>query len=219
MNQEYTLHHAYIVFGQNGGVSDFQIKIAALIKNNYSLEIESSAEFHFDNLSVDNVGEIVQAARIVPRPNHARIIVVKATGLGTAAQHALLKTLEEPIPNTYICIYLSHVIPLMPTVMSRVRIVQNATNLTQEKEVKDFIKASQAERLEMTKAMLADYDKEKISKSDIINFLETAINQYKANFKGEATDARLKSVLLVETYMRDTNASLKQCLELLALSL
>lgn len=214
-----TLHHAYIIFGQNNSVSDFQVKLATLIKDNHPLEIESSAEFAFDNLSVENVDEIVRAARIVPKPNHARVIVVKAAGLGTAAQHALLKTLEEPIPNTYICIYLSHVIPLMPTVLSRVRIVQNATNQTQEKEVKDFIKSSQAERLEMTKAMLADYDKEKISKSDIINFLETAINQYKANFKGEATDARLKSVLLVETYMRDTNASLKQCLELLALSL
>ncbi len=213
-----TLHHAYIVFGQNETADSFVNRLALDIKKEYSLNVEG-IKFEFDNISVENVDEIARATRIIPQTGFARIVSVKGAGISTSSQHALLKTLEEPIPDTYICIFLSHEIPLMPTVTSRVRVVRQISRIVDDEKIKDFIKASQAERLEMTKDLLAQYDKEKINKSGIIHFLESLVREAKKNFKGKATDERLKSILLVETYMRDTNASLKQCLELLALSL
>ncbi len=213
-----TLHHAYIVFGKNDSADSFENKLAFDIKKEYSLNVEG-VKFEFDSISVENVDEIARATRIIPQTGFARIVSVKGAGISTSSQHALLKTLEEPIPDTYICIFLSHEIPLMPTVLSRVRVVKEVGGSVDDKKVKDFIKASQAERLEMTKDLLADYDKERIGKSEIIRFLEALIQEFKSNFKGKATEPKLASVLLVETYMRDTNASLKQCLELLALSL
>lgn len=243
-----TLHHAYILFGKGESADstvspscDFFTKITSQITSEYGVSIEKIV-FEFEQISVDDVEEISRAMRIIPQTGFARLVIVNARGIGTSAQHALLKTLEEPTSGSYICIVLSHEIPLMPTVVSRVRVVRlnsisksdNQSQESGEEKVQEFIKSSHVKRLEITKAILADYDKERITKSDVINFLENVIAEYKKNFKSKSasadskstipktdikSDPRVESILLVETYMRDTNASLKQCLELLALSL
>ncbi len=78
-------------------------------------------------------------------------IVIRTDNITVEAQNALLKTLEEPTPGVHIFILVSEKQNLLPTLLSRVIVVEleAAPNVGQYPAVKKFLSASVEERLSL----------------------------------------------------------------------
>lgn len=73
-----------------------------------------------ETISIDTIRELNTITQFTLQPNEYRYIVILAAHLMTiAAQNALLKTLEEPPPQTYIILSTSKPNQLLPTIHSR----------------------------------------------------------------------------------------------------
>src|SRR5216684_287951 len=71
-------------------------------------------------IKIDQVRDIVERAEYRPFEGRRRVAIIDdADALVTAAQHALLKTLEEPPPSSVFILVTSRPDRLLPTVLSR----------------------------------------------------------------------------------------------------
>ena len=71
-------------------------------------------------IKIDQVRDIVERAEYRPFEGRRRVAIIDdADALVTAAQHALLKTLEEPPPSSVFILVTSRPDMLLPTVLSR----------------------------------------------------------------------------------------------------
>ena len=72
------------------------------------------------DILVDAVRELAVRLRMAPYEAGARVaLVVDAHRMNTSAQNALLKTLEEPAPSTWIVLLVPHERTVLPTIASR----------------------------------------------------------------------------------------------------
>ncbi|MDR3478776.1 MAG: DNA polymerase III subunit delta' [Gammaproteobacteria bacterium] len=80
------------------------------------IEPEESAK----NISVDQIRELVRVVNETTMQGGFRVVVINpATAMNVNAANALLKTLEEPTPNTLIILISDHGMRLPATIMSR----------------------------------------------------------------------------------------------------
>ncbi len=185
-------HHAYIIEkvsdDGHGAILNFISQILEIEKDPHSspnfLHIKSN------QLSVDDAGKLVafnSQKSFGQNGGGNKVALIEINGAGHQAQNALLKTLEEPFPNTYFFITISSVSLLLTTIKSRVETYSlvdflekfnlsgvgtkdGATALGQGHEsedgtisikiVKHFLGAGLAERMEIAKKMAEDAGKE-----------------------------------------------------------
>ena len=118
-------HHAYIIEkvsdDELGGVLNFISQILEIGKDPHSspnfLHIKSN------QLSVDEAARVVafnSQKSFGQNGGGNKVALIEINGAGHQAQNALLKTLEEPFPNTYFFIAISSASLLLPTIQSRV---------------------------------------------------------------------------------------------------
>jgi len=72
------------------------------------------------SISVDQIREISHLMQNAPQQGGARVVVIpQAEKMTESAANALLKTLEEPGPQSYLLLYTAYAQQLMPTILSR----------------------------------------------------------------------------------------------------
>ena len=78
------------------------------------------------NLPIDVIREfVIKPAGIVPSRGRARVFIIEESEtMNPASQNALLKTLEEPPPETFLILITSHPERFLPTVRSRCQSVR-----------------------------------------------------------------------------------------------
>jgi DNA polymerase III delta prime subunit len=101
-----------------------------------------------DTLAISEVRKLIEQSYQTPGDKSYRLLVVVANQIASEAQQALLKILEEPPATTRFAVVLPDATTLLPTVRSRVLIV----NCTDEEEVDSsafsmFLSLSVPERL------------------------------------------------------------------------
>ena len=161
-----------------------------------------------------------------------KIFILTMNGITVEAQNALLKLLEEPAKyaNFFLVIPSAHL--LLPTVKSRLQIIDGigrsgANGKTGNDdstrinliEAKKFLSLSAAKKLEAIKALVDDISKEKKTKQQAIEFLnsiEQAVYEEKGVKKSKEI---LEAMQLVRKYMNDRSPSMKMLLEYVALNL
>ncbi|MEI6042635.1 MAG: hypothetical protein WCQ00_03680 [bacterium] len=190
-------HHAYIIEKVS---SDGISPLLKFISN--TLELESGKDPHVspnflhiksNQLNVDEAGKVVafnSQKSFGQNGGGNKVALIEINGAGHQAQNALLKTLEEPFPNTYFFITISSGSLLLPTIQSRVEThamadfldnFENGGNMASKKNegnaelkselkpelrlivsdsVSRFFGSSMAERIEMVKKMVDDAGKE-----------------------------------------------------------
>jgi DNA polymerase-3 subunit delta' len=71
-------------------------------------------------IKIDQVRDVVDRAQYRPFEGRRRVVIIdEADALVTAAQNALLKTLEEPTPSSVFILVTARPDMLLPTVLSR----------------------------------------------------------------------------------------------------
>jgi DNA polymerase III delta prime subunit len=235
-------HHAYIIEKVSddgvGPILNFISKVLEIEK-----EPQSSPNFLYiksNQLSVEEAEKIIlfnSQKSFGENGGGNKVALIEINGAGHQAQNALLKTLEEPYPNTYFLITISSASLLLPTIQSRVEmhsvtdffkkfnILSKVSDTTvSSKIVSDFLGSSLAERMEMVKEMVEEAGKSgEDDSSKLFQFLHdieiTLKGLEKSKLNRHLSKDELQTLINVREYFADGGASKKMLLEYLSLKL
>jgi len=224
-------HHAYAIIGGNS----FCEELLEILEKQHSIKIHGNPDLYvekYSNFTIDDA----RAVKVdhLTRPmieGGKKIFILQMNGITVEAQNGLLKLLEEPAEYAIFFIIIPSAHLLLPTVRSRVRLIdiggkgnldsktKSDTEYLQILEVEKFIKGPIVKRLEMIKVLMGDIDNEKKSKQDAIDFInaiQSAVYRQKGAKIGKPL---LESIELARRYMNDRSPSLKMLLEYVALNI
>lgn len=183
----------------------------------------------FGNFGIDEARELSGKASLRPVRGDRRYFLIVVDAMTTEAQNALLKTLEEPPADAVF--FFIHPAPqtLLATVRSRAQMIDLGENHQGDAslDVKKFLKARPAERLDMLKPILekGDETEEKPSgygagKRDlgaIISFLSSLERELSTIPEKGHAGSSLHAVYRARRYIGDRGALVKPLLEQVAL--
>lgn len=100
-------------------------------KNNLRIEKNIFPDVKFygrekgDNIDVSKISEIIEESQVKPFEADKKIFVLlNVQNMNEASQNKLLKTIEEPPINTYYFLCTKQTTKLLPTVLSRVKLIK-----------------------------------------------------------------------------------------------
>lgn len=231
------MHHAFVI---EGDIKQSRAALFDFLKNEFGMGLGHNDLVLLDrgDFGVENVQEIIDVNSRKPTVGMYKIIVVVLNSISHQAQNAILKTLEEPRPGTFIFILANTASVFLPTILSRVQVVRGVAGASKD-ELKDvsksdikknesldaqiFIKNSSSERLSQIKEILDLKSDEEIGDGEIFAFIQ-GVEKITSELAQKSKDAALNTLVAqiftkVEDYMRDTSSSKKLLLEYVALRL
>lgn len=210
------LHHAYVLVSST--LEAAKNELERFITKDLGIEFHGNPDVfvgEYGSVGIDDLSDIVsmhQRVAIGPK----KIIILLTTGLSLQAQNSILKMIEEPTINTHFFISIPSASLLLPTVLSRVHLIELDSEQSINPKVAKFISSSVPERLEIVKEMLSELDKEKISKEDVVQYISSVMEEVNKKDKSPET---LSVLSRVTDYLRDPSSSLKMLFEYLSLRL
>lgn len=220
-------HHAYLLIGSESVHAD----LISVLEKTHKIVAQANPDFYdrkYLNLTIDDAREIKSLH--LTRPigvTGKKIFILTMNGITTEAQNALLKLLEEPAEYAHFFLIVPSAHLLLPTVRSRMRMIQdsgfkiqeNDTNDNLNSEAQKFIKLTPAKRLEVIKKLVEDITKEKKSKQDAIDLLN-AVQATIYEEKGAKNGVKeLEAIEVARKYLNDRAPSVKMLLEYVALNI
>jgi hypothetical protein len=213
------LHHAYVI---EGDVFESLAAIKEELNEKFGYKLIGNPDVFekiYESFGVNDSREINQM--LLDRPLGVyKILLLGIPSMTSSSGNALLKSLEETPIDTYIFIFTPNSKRLLPTLLSRVVTIKSDAPSSEsliEIDAADFLNLSVQKRLDEVKKILADYDKEKISKSEIIFFMSNIIEVYRKNEKRNV--GSLQNAVDALDYASDQSSSLKILLEHISLTL
>jgi DNA polymerase III delta prime subunit len=169
---------------------------------------------HYATFTIEDAREVKDSASKKKMSEGKRVFIIFADSITREASNALLKTLEEPGEGTHFFLVMPSVKRVLPTILSRVRVVKHSSNITSVvMDPLEFLSLSPPERMKKIKEILVRLEKEEISKGDIQMFIEELLRSIYEGKKGKSLEKEAAAV----SYSRDQSASVKMILEYLAL--
>ncbi len=218
------LHHAYFLEG------DHDFLIPHLLNHLEKEEIAGRTDVTinvFPVFYIENSRELKDMQKMVSETK--RIIIVAFDRIIEAAEQALLKTLEEPTPNTHFFFISRNSNVLLPTVKSRMLIIGSRERKDTEEgdnKAKDYLSSDYYGRGEMLKDLIEDArgddDEDKaISRRELVKFLDSLERVMADYLHRDRTSLSLpiSLVLMAKKDLNDQSASVKMIFEHLALRL
>lgn len=188
-----TMSHATVVLGNRKNnlhhIKQFLTEQGITIVGNPDVVILET-----DQLLIDDARTLVDMLAS-KKLSEKRFCIISCDRMAQDVQNTLLKTLEEPHPDTFIIVLISKSDTLLPTVLSRVHLIHGSSDLAETRlKVADFLKASLSERFAMIEKLTRDKkDENNLSKEEVlasIDHLEKIL--WDKNIRDEAlfTDIR-----------------------------
>ncbi|MEX0935196.1 MAG: hypothetical protein WDZ70_02635 [Candidatus Paceibacterota bacterium] len=208
------LHHAYLIEGGVGAVE----MIRQFIEKEFDISTRTSPdviERTFNSMGIDDARWLKAEAQLRPLSGERRFFIIHTRSITTPGQNALLKTFEEPTEGTHLFLIVPRSDTILPTLLSRVE-VHVSDNISGD-DVEEFLKATPADRLEMTKEILEE-DSD-IDPTQFITGLERYIHALWEKERDVRWEQALREIVMVERYMYDSSASHRFLLEHLAVVL
>ncbi len=168
----------------------------------------------YDRMGIDEARELRERAAMRAIAGARRAFVVAATAITTEAQNALLKTLEEPAADALFIIVVPNPDVLLPTLRSRVQVLALDTHVESSLDVRAFLAAIPAARLELLKALLAADERDL---GEITRFLSALEAYLEPKLPDQAATNALEAVYAARAYLGDKGALVKPLLESVAL--
>lgn len=176
--------------------------------------------------SVADARRVLETAASAPFAGEYKVIVISASRAFHEAQNALLKLFEEPPPNTYIFFVLPTLGGLLPTLRSRVQILNGTVPRLRSgrqeiaNAAEQFLAASKERRSALIKKLTSGKDEEE--KRELRDEAIALVNGIEAvaYMSGRTTSRHvelLKEIQILREYLYDRSAPVKMILEHLAL--
>ena len=214
------LHHAYLIIGKR---AESREKLLEALKEELGLEAQGNPDFSeqfFETFNIDEARNLSLSQINRGVGNSRRIYIISFYFATIEAQNALLKTLEEPTPNTSFFIITSQASVLLPTVRSRLSRLSLGIEEFVTKEAKNFLSSTISERLKIIEKISKSDNENK--KSDLLSLLIGIEEACADNFKGEIPvnwAEPLRELLELKRFAFDRAPSVKMLGEYLALRL
>ena len=217
------LHHAYLIEGERNVVKEelFALFHAA------GIDTTANPDFHlheYDALLLDDAHKLKSEQSMKGSATEKKIFLVLFNTMISEAQNALLKTIEEPTPDTHFFFVTRTKEVLVPTVRSRLFLVHRDLNDRDAdlKQGEAFLRASIPERLKLVERLTKAKAEEKAAAKEDARLLLDALERALAvrmPHTDLATAQSLADVTLARRYLFDRSPSLKLLFEHLALTL
>lgn len=213
-----TLHHANVIIGL-GNPKDF---IFGMLRNDLNFEIANNPDFLFlenQTFGIDDARELERWAMGKPFLGEAKVSILIIKSITHEAQNALLKILEEPPLGTYFFMSLENLGGLLPTFISRVRILNlpNAPDDLEENDISNnarkFLKGKIKDRLAMARSLSRSEDKSKMK--ELIKEMEKICYE-NSNDKIYSESEAMKNILTAKIFASARGSSPKMLLEWLS---
>jgi DNA polymerase III delta prime subunit len=216
-------HHAFVIeAGAEKGIELAQ----AWAKRELGMKIENNPDIvvlHYGLLSVDDARRVADTATGVAFVGENRVIIIAANRAYHEAQNALLKLFEEPPQGTYLFLVLPTLGSLLPTLRSRVQILQSqTTTIYRSESAKEFLKASKEKRSALIKKLTNGKDEEERRENreeaiTLLNGIE-AIAYTGMQKNGDKTvTALLADIVVLRDHLYDRSAPVRMILEHISL--
>lgn len=195
------LHHAYILHG------DLELSKQALVDKLRSfLPGEYLDRPHpdfwqksYQMFSIDESRDIKEFQARRPLGGYGKYFILNIGAITEEAQQALLKTLEEPVSETYFFLITERIEQFLPTVLSRCIVVSTEGRAEDglSQKVKDFLMSDLGVRQDMVKKLLAEH--EAGNKNNIRSFLSCLLEVYRQSIDlAKADEKTLRSLKELE---------------------
>lgn len=178
------------------------------------------------NLGIDVARDLIDTyTKSVLSGIENRIVFIMAQSLTHEAQNALLKFFEEPRSGNHFILCVYSRLNLLPTFRSRFEVLKFKESEQENALIAEAVRfvnnLTPSERLKFVDKMSDDLAEERITKSDILVFLnnveETLYKQLKKSGTGNSNSsgliASIDAVLLAEKHILDRSSSAKILLE------
>ena len=216
--------HAYVVGGHR---EDARVFIDAFLKEN-NISIESGPDYTVSQhviFTIDHVRALREWQNL-SAVGKQKVYVLYITFITNEAENALLKTLEEPVPNTHIIIAIPKPEMLLPTLLSRVQILTPEINTHGGvKKIQDFLEMNVGERIEFVKKLVEKSDDEYASaevREKAVAFFDDLEHYFASKLKisdlNKKEAQKIESILKLKKYLYVPASSVKTILETVALS-
>lgn len=172
--------------------------------------------FSEKTLSIATVRDLIKASSLRPVTETTLTILVEANSIAFEAQHALLKVLEDPPGASRFIFVLTSTQNLLPTLRSRVMMVDEDAQSSEQETLREFLKLSAGKRLQLIADRFKDKD---IGWSEAV--LRDAIKYLDKSPDHQPTELLVakRARLLASEFQSLRGSSQKMLLEYLALSL
>ena len=195
------------------------------------IEKETAIKQNINTIGIEEVRNMQKKLFLKPIRGKTKTVILEDAQLLTIiAQNALLKALEEPPNNTIIILSTESIEPLLPTIISRCKIIEikdKNPNLS-EKETQKIIEFLQllpnmsiGEKLKKAENISKDKPKAKIWIANLIHILRVKLLQL-VSVKSPDTLATLHSITTLQkthTLLNTTNTNPRFAIEIAILSL
>jgi DNA polymerase III delta prime subunit len=213
-------HHAHIFIGNPESSKDIVLEYLS----DEGITPDTS-DFHLYELSIFTIDDARELKRLVSQKAKQEgnlVVVVFTENFSHPAQHALLKTLEEPHAGVIIIFVTPREHVLLPTLRSRVMThYLSPTELVSPIDVKLFEHASIPKKLSLIddylKKIKDDEALHETSRRDALYFLHAYESYLHQNFKVAQKQKEFTAIFFAKEYLHDQGSSVKQLLEYVAL--
>jgi len=212
------LHHAYCIVGDSQSAL---LDLYKFLKKELDFTIKGNPDFYYgeyDILDIADSRKLKDLHQNRPTAGERKIFVVSANFITEKAQNAMLKLFEEPVGGTHFFMILPSIGGVIPTLRSRLFVIQHESVGRTKLNVKDFLSSNVGDRMDMVRELAESISNEDESKIEIINFLN-ALEKEIFTTKKSASSEVLENLEKMRSYASEQSPSLKMILEYLALSI
>ena len=217
------LHHAYCILG-NG--EDVVNELEKFFQKELKFSVQNNPDFwygEYDTMDIEDGRALNIMHQNRPTAGNKKIFVVSANFVTEKAQNAMLKIFEEPRGDTHFFLVLPGINGIIPTLRSRMIIIDNIGKGSSLIDVKDFIKSPLGKRMEAVRNLcesISDEEQSKIEVTKFINALEVELKKHIDFMKVREDELKIfEEIEKVRVYAGEQSPSLKMLLEHIAILL
>lgn len=124
----------------------------------YRTQTQDVRHYEYEKLTIKDARMFIAEANLKAVEGDARVFVISAKNMLREAQNALLKLFEDPNPNTFFYLILPTADLLLPTLASRLSILEVHTGVKSNEIFTTFLSASYRGRLSFIDAKSKEQD-------------------------------------------------------------
>ena len=209
------LFHAYIIGGTRESAREYiEALLAPFSADAHRLESEHVS------FGIDDARALRAWQGLMPEVGKRKIHIVYADFMTEQAENALLKTLEEPTESTHIIFAIPKPEVLLPTLLSRVRVIMPNGKEGSSLEAKKFLALGRGDRLAHIAKLVekSDDDEAAAEVRERTLALMDSLERFLATDM-QSNREKLELVLKFKKYLYIPGASSRMILETLALTI
>ncbi|MEW5907633.1 MAG: hypothetical protein AB1643_00400 [Patescibacteria group bacterium] len=218
-----TFDHGYLMLGDFSVSLSYVMEAAKVILDPPAGRLDIHPDFfhfRFGSFGIDNSREIIYKASQKPLLGRAKVFIIETNSFTIESANALLKIMEEPTKNTFFFIIASARENIIPTLCSRLTIINNFISDIkiggeERKIYEKFFSDLPTKRINLIKS----FEKDRQRAIKFLNGLEIFLSEELIRKKNISISEALKEIARTRGLILSRAASVKMIMEHLALSL